>query len=208
MPNNSNLCTVSPQVAETPRLSHWHQKAELDQRLTIKPWRVHDLRRSLATRLCDLGIAPHVVEQILNHQSGHKGDVAGIYNRSNYERETRNALALCADHVRSIIEGGERKVKGGAIFRRPLPCLKPRLALPCLVQAASLQSLYDLLIILSTQSGNKPARSVQQYLYSVGACYSDVRQAIAVQIFERHGKWGHSDRIRSRWLECFIPVPE
>lgn len=91
-------------------LSHWHQKAELDQRLTIKPWRVHDLRRTLATRLCDLGIAPHIVEQILNHQSGHRGGVAGIYNRSSYANEVKAALALWSDHIRTLVEGGERKV--------------------------------------------------------------------------------------------------
>jgi integrase len=91
-------------------LSHWHQKAELDQRLTIKPWRVHDLRRTLATRLCDLGTAPHVVEQILNQQSGHRAGVVGIYNRSSYEREVKAALALWSDHIRTLVDGGERKV--------------------------------------------------------------------------------------------------
>jgi integrase len=91
-------------------LSHWHAKAELDQRLTIKPWRVHDLRRTLATRLCDLGIAPHVVEQILNHQSGHRAGIVGVYNRSSYEREVKAALALWSDHVRALVENGERKV--------------------------------------------------------------------------------------------------
>jgi integrase len=91
-------------------LSHWHAKAELDQRLTIKPWRVHDLRRTLATRLCDLGIAPHVVEQILNHQSGHRAGIVGVYNRSSYEREVKAALALWSDHVRALVESGKRKI--------------------------------------------------------------------------------------------------
>jgi hypothetical protein len=48
--------------------------------------------------------------QILNHQSGHKRGPAGIYNRSSCEREVRAALALWADHVRSLVEGDERKV--------------------------------------------------------------------------------------------------
>jgi integrase len=91
-------------------LSYWHQKAELDQRLAIKPWVLHDLRRSSATRMCDLGVAPHVVEQILNHQSGHRGGVSGIYNRSSYANEVKAALALWSDHVRAITEGGARKV--------------------------------------------------------------------------------------------------
>jgi hypothetical protein len=46
----------------------------------------------------------------LNHQSGHKRGPAGIYNRSSYEREVKVALALWADHIRSIVDGGERKI--------------------------------------------------------------------------------------------------
>jgi len=93
--------------------SDWgHARADLDQRLgaTVKPWRLHDLRRTCATRLCDLGVAPHVVEQLLNHASGHKSGVAGIYNRSNYANEVRAALAVWADHIRAIVGGGARKV--------------------------------------------------------------------------------------------------
>jgi integrase len=93
--------------------SDWgHAKADLDQRLgtTVRPWRLHDLRRTCASRLCDLGVAPHVVETILNHQSGHRGGVAGIYNRSNYANEVRAALALWSDYLRTLVEGGERKV--------------------------------------------------------------------------------------------------
>jgi integrase len=91
-------------------LSHWHAKAELDQRVTIKPWRVHDLRRTLATRLCDLGVAPHVVEQILNHQSGHRAGIVGVYNKSVYANEVRAAMALWCDHIRTLVDSGERKV--------------------------------------------------------------------------------------------------
>src|SRR5262249_36558019 len=89
-----------------------YPKQLLDKRLgdRVEPWRLHDLRRSAATRMCDIGIAPHVVEQILNHQSGHRAGIVGVYNRSSYEREVKAAMALWADHVRSITEGGERKV--------------------------------------------------------------------------------------------------
>jgi hypothetical protein len=60
--------------------------------------------------MADLGVQPHVIEQVLNHVSGHKGGVAGIYNRSSYEREVTAALALWADHVRVLTEGGEKKI--------------------------------------------------------------------------------------------------
>jgi integrase len=76
----------------------------------VAKWTLHDLRRSAATGMADLGIHPHVIEAILNHTSGHKAGVAGIYNRSTYAREMKNALAVWADHIRSIVDGAERKV--------------------------------------------------------------------------------------------------
>jgi integrase len=86
-------------------------KATLDQRTGLtEPWNIHDIRRSIATRMADLGVTPHVIEQILNHQGGHKAGVAGIYNRSSYEREVKQALAMWADHVRSLGGGGKRKI--------------------------------------------------------------------------------------------------
>jgi integrase len=85
-------------------------KAALDQRCSVKDWTVHDIRRSVATGMADIGIAPHVVEAVLNHQSGHKAGIAGIYNRSNYQREKRIALAMWEDHIRALVEGDERKV--------------------------------------------------------------------------------------------------
>jgi hypothetical protein len=85
-------------------------KAELDRRCGVENWHLHDLRRSTATGMADIGVAPHIVEQILNHRSGHKGGIAGIYNKSRYDREVRPALALWEDHLRSVVDGGERKV--------------------------------------------------------------------------------------------------
>jgi integrase len=86
------------------------QKEALDERSGIARWTLHDIRRSVATRMADLGTMPHIIEEVLNHVSGHKAGPAGIYNRSSYEREVRAALALWSDYVRSITEGCERKV--------------------------------------------------------------------------------------------------
>jgi integrase len=91
--------------------NNWHfTKKILDQGSGISGWLVHDLRRSTATGMANIGIQPHIIEAVLNHVSGHKAGVAGIYNRSSYEREVRNALALWADHIRSITDNTERKV--------------------------------------------------------------------------------------------------
>jgi integrase len=52
-------------------------------------WSCHDLRRTFSTRNHDRGVAPHVVERLLNHRP--KG-VGGIYNRADYDAERRQAL--------------------------------------------------------------------------------------------------------------------
>ena len=82
-------------------------KQALGKSAKLKPWRLHDIRRTVATRLNDLGIAPpHVVEAILNHTSGHKAGVAGVYNRASYSKEKRAALDLWAEHIKALIGGG------------------------------------------------------------------------------------------------------
>jgi integrase len=81
-------------------------KSLLDAALDTKlaPWTLHDLRRSVATGMAELGVAPHIVEAVLNHV-GHKAGVAGVYNRATYEKEKRIALATWADHVLATVEG-------------------------------------------------------------------------------------------------------
>ena len=86
------------------------QKEVLDERSGVTAWTLHDIRRSVATKMADIGVQPHIIEEILGHTSGHKSGVAGIYNRSVYEREVRAALAQWHDHLRMLVEGGERKV--------------------------------------------------------------------------------------------------
>ena len=55
-------------------------------------------------------VQPHVVETVLNHRSGHKAGVAGVYNLAAYELDVKRALALWADYVLSIAAGAERKI--------------------------------------------------------------------------------------------------
>src|SRR5262249_49913526 len=77
-------------------------KAGVDQRIGIAPYRLHDLRRSAATYMAEIGILPHIVEAVLNHVSGHKQGIAGTYNRAKYADEMRSALQRWADHLTSI----------------------------------------------------------------------------------------------------------
>ena len=49
-----------------------------------------------------LGVLPHIVEAILNHVSGHRAGVAGVYNRARYAAEMREALQRWAQHVAAL----------------------------------------------------------------------------------------------------------
>jgi integrase len=77
-------------------------KIALDARIGIAPWRLHDLRRTAATQMSELGVLPHVIEQALNHVSGAKAGVAGVYNRSKMTDAVRAALQQWADHIERI----------------------------------------------------------------------------------------------------------
>jgi len=84
--------------------SGWSRsKAALDAACKVKGWILHDLRRTAATRMADLSVQPHIIEAVLNNVSGHKAGVAGIYNRSSYAKEKREALDLWAGHVKIIL---------------------------------------------------------------------------------------------------------
>jgi integrase len=90
--------------------SGWSKsKAALDARIAealgepIPHWTIHDLRRSAATVMADrLGVLPHIVEAILNHVSGHRAGVAGVYNRARYATEMHEALQRWAQHVAAL----------------------------------------------------------------------------------------------------------
>ncbi len=76
---------------------------------TLAPWRIHDLRRTMATGFQRLGIRFEVTEAVLNHVSGAKGGVAGIYQRHDWKAEKRSALDAWARHVAVIIAPAERE---------------------------------------------------------------------------------------------------
>jgi len=69
----------------------------------LPPWVLHDLRRTAVTMMAELGVAPHVVEAVVNHVSGHKAGVAGVYNKAVYANEKRAALQRWADHLESLV---------------------------------------------------------------------------------------------------------
>jgi integrase len=93
-------------------LSAWSFcKATLDNRIKaagheLPHWTHHDLRRTMATRMAnDLDIAPHIIEAVLNHVSGHKAGIAGVYNLAGYTGQMRHALTAWGEHLLAIVEG-------------------------------------------------------------------------------------------------------
>ena len=84
-------------------------KAMLDRRMCaragtgIESWILHDLRRSAATGMARLNIAPHVVDKILNHVNGTIRGVAAIYNKSQYLPERAAALDALGRYIESLV---------------------------------------------------------------------------------------------------------
>jgi integrase len=93
-------------------------RAERGPDATVPPWRLHDLRRTAVTGMAELGIAPHVIEMAVNHVSGHRGGVAGVYNKSELLPERRAALERWAAHVAGLVEGKQANVADLAALRR------------------------------------------------------------------------------------------
>lgn len=69
----------------------------------VPAWRVHDLRRTLATGMQRLGVRFEVTEAILNHLSGARSGVAGIYQRHDWKAEKRTALEAWERHIEAIV---------------------------------------------------------------------------------------------------------
>ena len=81
----------------------------------LDAWRVHDIRRTVATGLQRLGIRFEVTEAVLNHVSGSKSGVAGVYQRHDWKEEKRAALDAWAKHVARI---GHHAADGNVISIR------------------------------------------------------------------------------------------
>jgi integrase len=76
----------------------------------LASWVLHDIRRSCATHMAEIGVSPHIIEAILNHVSGHKRGVAGIYNLATYRGEIATALLRWSEHLTAIITGRRGKI--------------------------------------------------------------------------------------------------
>ena len=78
-------------------------KRELDRLSGVTGWRLHDLRRTCVSGMARLGIAPHVADKILNHQSGTISGVAAVYQRHDFLAERKDALNRWGEHVSGLL---------------------------------------------------------------------------------------------------------
>ena len=76
---------------------------ELAEGEPLPPWRLHDLRRTLATNFQRLGVRFEVTEAVLNHVGGSRAGVAGIYQRHDWKEEKRQALDDWNSHLEQIL---------------------------------------------------------------------------------------------------------
>ena len=62
-------------------------------------WSPHDLRRTMASRMGDLGVAPHVIERCLNHTLQ---GIVGVYQRQEYMGDRQAAFSLWGEKLESL----------------------------------------------------------------------------------------------------------
>jgi integrase len=78
-------------------------KHELDAAMGGPPFVLHDLRRTAVSGMVELGVRVDVVELVVNHTSGVRGGVAGVYNKSELMPERREALERWSRHVAGLV---------------------------------------------------------------------------------------------------------
>ena len=86
-------------------------KRKLDELSGVTEWRLHDLRRTCVSGMARLGVAPHVADKILNHQSGTISGVAAVYQRHEFLRERKDALERWGTHVGKILTAMQSELR-------------------------------------------------------------------------------------------------
>lgn len=89
-------------------LNAWSKpKQDLDTVCGVKDWTLHDLRRTFATRLAELGTPIHVVEKLLNHVSGTTGGLVGVYQKHQWWPEQVQAVSAWEARLEALLRGNK-----------------------------------------------------------------------------------------------------
>ena len=99
-------------------MTRFRARVEKELGHPVEDWRLHDIRRTLATGLQRLGTRIEVTEAVLNHVSGSRSGIVGVYQRHDFADEKRHALDAWASEVARIVAGKGRgnvvAIKGAA----------------------------------------------------------------------------------------------
>ena len=81
-------------------------KERLDAAMgNVPAWVIHDLRRTAATHMAEIGIQPHIIEAVLNHVSGHQcWSCRNLQSGGLQPPRKKTALEQWADHIQSIVQ--------------------------------------------------------------------------------------------------------
>lgn len=110
----SNKHLLFTTTGDTPVSGYSNAKERIDEimaksakrvGLQLRPWRIHDIRRTVATGLQSLGVDLEVTEEILNHKTGSRSAIARRYQVYEYEDEKRDALTTWERHLMSLVNG-------------------------------------------------------------------------------------------------------
>ncbi len=75
--------------------------------LGLGDFRVHDLRRTAATGMAELGVNPYTISLVLNHISAQKGTItSAVYVKYSYDKEKREALDAWGRRMEEILAVG------------------------------------------------------------------------------------------------------
>lgn len=75
--------------------------------VTIRPWRVHDLRRTLSVGCQAMGVKLEVIEEVINHKSGSRSGIVGTYQVYDFQPEKRAAWEAWEKRIMAIANGAE-----------------------------------------------------------------------------------------------------
>jgi integrase len=129
-PGRSGFVFPSPMARTQPIHSFGRATDALRKSAQVSGFRLHDLRRTAASIMGKIKIAPHVIEAILNHRSGIISGIAAIYNRYGYESEKEDGLCRYGDYLQALVHRPmlERKIDETLLSDAEAAFRFPRLA--------------------------------------------------------------------------------
>jgi integrase len=90
-------------IATTVMTGYSEAKRDFDKACGVTGWTLHDLRRTFSTGLASLGVAPHIIERLINHTTGVISGVSATYNRFAYMPEMREAVGKWEAHLAALL---------------------------------------------------------------------------------------------------------